>query len=196
MMRQRRASWIICLASLLLAALSLLFFAFCLPPQYEKTYLGGFSGKWEALNEAPSPKIVLVGGSGTAFNARCDLIEQELPGYSAVNFGLYAGLGTTVMLDAAKACLREGDIVVFWPEISEQTLSLYFNAEAMGQAADGCFRPVFLLGEEYRKPLAGAFISFAAAKAGYWFGNNAPAGEGIYSAASFNRYGDIDSPGR
>ena len=175
---------------------ALLFFALCLPPQYGETYLGGLSLKYDRLCEATGKRIILIGGSGTAFDYRCDLLEQEFPDYTAVNFGLYAGLGTTVMLDLAENHLRPGDVVIFSPEQSEQTLSAFFNAEAMWQAADGHADMLFALKREYLEPLLGKFPAFAASKAQLWYGKNAPKGDGIYARSSFNVYGDITAQGR
>ena len=139
-------------AACLLVALTvpgvLLIFAFALPPQYGRTYLAALGDKRDALERAEGRRIVAVGGSGAAFGLRCDLLEEALPGYSAVNFGLYAGLGATVMLDLAKPLLRAGDIVVFSPEQSAQTLSAFFSPQAMWQAADG--RPELLLPQNGR----------------------------------------------
>lgn len=195
-MRTKRIRRILCLLPALLIPLGLLASAFCLPAQYGETYLGGLSVKWEALCGASSPKLVLVGGSGVAFDVRSDLLERELEGYEVVNFGLYAGLGTTVMLDLCRDSLREGDIVVFSPELSEQTLSTYFSAEAMWQAADTCPDALSALGSEYLGPMAGAFPAFAASKLRYALTDTAPRGDGIYAASSFNRWGDLDAPGR
>ena len=152
--------------------------------------------KWDALETAPGPRVVVVGGSGAAFGVRCDLLERELPGYSAVNFGLYAGLGTTVMLELAKPLLRAGDVVVFIPEQSAQTLSDFFHAPSMWQAADG--RPELLsaLNRKRLGAMAGAFPAFAGGKAGLYRDGAAPAGEGVYARSSFNVHGDIDRPGR
>lgn len=185
-----------CLLVILMVPAALTVFAFGLPPQYSETYLAALQDKWDALAEAEGPRVVTVGGSGMAFGLRGELLEQALPGYTSVNFGLYAGLGTTVMLELAKPLLRPGDIVIFSPEQSGQTLSDYFNAEAMWQAADG--RPELLaaLGEDRRGPMVGAFPSFAGDKARLCRDNSAPAGEGVYARSSFNARGDIDCPGR
>lgn len=171
-------------------------FAFCLPAQYDQTYLAALQDKRDALAAAPGPRIVVAGGSGAAFGVRCDLLEGELPGYSAVNFGLYAGLGTTVMLELAKPLLRPGDIVIFSPEQSAQTLSDFFHAPSMWQAADG--RPELLTALDGRRrgPMAGAFPAFAGEKARLFRDGAAPAGEGVYARSSFNHYGDISCPGR
>ena len=121
-MRSRWIRGILC--ALLLFALPGTFvgFAFCLPPIYDETYLAALQEKTELLQSIEGPRVILVGGSGAAFALRSDLLEQEL-GLPVINDGLYAGLGTTVMLDLVKPHLHEGDIVVFLPEQSAQTLS-------------------------------------------------------------------------
>lgn len=195
-MRPLAARILACLAVVLAVPVTLTVFAFGLPAQYDRTYLAALGDKRDVLEAAEGKRIVAIGGSGTAFSLRCDLLEEALPGYSPVNFGLYAGLGTTVMLDLAQPLLREGDIVIFSPEQSAQTLSAYFNAEAMWQAADG--RPELLpaLGPDYLGPMVGRFPTFAGAKARLFRDGSAPAGEGVYARSSFNAYGDIDCPDR
>lgn len=178
---------------LLLLPLTLALFAFALPPQYSDTFLGGFSDKLDTFKAAQGRRVILAGGSGAAFAVRSDLLEQELPGFHAVNLSMYAGLGSTVPLDAVKDGLREGDVVVFLPEMSEQTLSLYFGAEAMWQAADGHWDMLRWLNPEQRKAMLAQFPYFAAQKAGFYFKGTRPQGDGIYTRTSFNRWGDIES---
>ncbi len=178
---------------LLLLPLTLALFAFALPPQYSDTFLGGFLDKLDTFKEAQGRRVILAGGSGAAFAVRSDLLEQELPGFRAVNLGMYAGLGSTVPLDAVKDGLREGDVVVFLPEMSEQTLSLYFGAEAMWQATDGHWDMLRRLNPEQQKAMLAQFPYFAAQKAGFYFKGTRPQGDGIYTRTSFNRWGDIES---
>ena len=119
--------------------MTLCLLAFGLQAQYGDTFLGELPCKVDALKKSEGKRIVVIGGSGVAFGQRSDLLEAELDGYTVVNFGMYAGLGSTVMLDLAESFIREGDIVIFSPEQSEQTLSMYFSPESMWQAADGRF---------------------------------------------------------
>ncbi len=195
-MRSKLLRLAACLLVILSVPGALGVFAFALPVQYDQTYLAGLQDKWDALSTAPGPRIVIAGGSGAAFGVRCDLLEQELPGYSAVNFGLYAGLGTTVTLELIRPLLRPGDVVVFTPEQSGQTLSDFFHAPSMWQAADG--RPELLSALDGRRwgPMAGAFPAFAGDKARLCRDKAAPAGEGVYARSSFNAWGDMDCPGR
>ena len=187
----------VCLLIVLALPLTVILTAFILPAQYDETYLAGLGLKWDRLRSAESPRIVLAGGSGAAFDLNSALLEQELPAYEVVNFGLYAGLGTTVMLDLCLPELREGDVLIFEVEMNAQTLSDYFGAEAMWQAADG--RPELLSAlplRDYGGALLGALPAFSAAKARFLRNGNAPAGDGVYARRSFNRYGDLDAPGR
>ena len=181
------------LTVLLIVPAALAFFAFALPPQYAETFLGGYGDKIEALRSAPGRRIIFAGGSGAAFALRSDLLEAEIPGYSVVNLGMYAGLGGTVPLDAAKNELREGDIVIFLPEQSGQTLSLYFGAEAFWQAADGRLDLLRTVRPQNLRALLGQFPYFAGQKSAFFFQRNAPHGDGVYTRSAFNRWGDIDS---
>ncbi len=166
-------------------------FAFALPTQYDHTFLGELKYKTDALKETPSKRIIIAGGSGAAFGVDSALMESLLPGYSVVNFGMYAGLGSTVMLDLAQPMLHKGDIVVFMPEQSEQTLSMYFNAESMWQAADGRFSLLSSLRKEDLSAMIGHFPSFAADKFNLWRSRETLMPDGVYSRAAFNEYGDV-----
>ena len=179
------------LLPLFLSAFLLVLSAFALPPQYTETFLGAFADKIDAFYDATGPRIILAGGSGAAFAVRSDLLEEQMPSWRVINLGMYAGLGSTVPLEVAKNGLREGDIVIFLPEQNPQTLSLYFGAEAMWQAADGRWD---LLGDvflSHGRELLGALPYFAGRKAGYFFSGAAPAGDGIYARSSFTLWGDI-----
>ncbi len=161
------------------------------PEQYSHTFLGVLRDKVDLLSApAGQPRIVVIGGSGAAFGQDSELLETLLPGYDAVNFGMYAGLGTAVMLDLAEDDLRPGDVVVFTPEQSEQTLSLYFGAQSMWQAADG--RPDLLLRLPVRDlgAMLGDLAQFASAKMTCLTAGR-PVPEGVYSRAAFNAWGDV-----
>jgi len=185
-----------CALVLLAVPAALLAFAFGLPAQYGETFLGELKYKYETLAQTPGKRIVVVGGSGVAFGQDSALLESRLPGYSVVNFGMYAGLGSTVMLDLARPLLRAGDIVIFSPEQSGQTLSTYLNAEAMWQAADGAPALLGAVRREDWGTMAGQFPHFAARKARFFRDGSAPAGEGVYARSAFNARGDIEYPDR
>ncbi len=162
-----------------------------IPDQYSKTYLSELDDKYDLLCKTDEKKIIFVGGSSLPFGLRSDLIEQELPEYKVVNFGLYATLGTKLMMDLSKANINRGDIVILSPELSEQTYSLYFNAEAVLQACDGFSYKYKYLPFGNKLDLFYNYYKFAFDKISYKNSGTAPDPEGIYRHDSFNEYGDI-----
>lgn len=185
----------ICLGGCLLAIpLALLAWGFLLPAQYADTFLGELTAKRALLaQESEKPRLVIVGGSAVAFGVDSALLAQELPQYEPVNFGLYAALGTRVMLDLAVPSLREGDIVILMPEQQSQSLSDYLGAQAMWQAADGDFSALKSLHSRDLSVMIGQFPQFAAQKFRYWL-TGAPQLSGVYQRSSFDAAGDVVSP--
>lgn len=189
----------VCLIGSPVAVLALLFLAaiFVLPAQYHNTFLGALRDKMALIQaQTETPRIITVGGSGAAFGQRSDLLEAELPGYQVINFGLYAGLGTAAMMDLSLPYVREGDIVILSPEQNQQTLSGYFGAEAMWQAADGAWAMLTCLSPEHARMMAAEALPFAVQKTQHWLSGAALTGDGIYRRECFNRWGDLTEEGR
>ena len=168
----------------------LICFAFGLPAQYDMSFYGGMKIKTDRLNSVQDKKIVIIGGSSVAFGVRSDLMEQEL-GIEVVNFGLYANLGTKYMLDVAKDSINEGDIVIVAPEQNSQSLSTYFNGEAVWYSADGNFGLLNKVPWSDKGELFNSFLKFVSGKFGYWKDGKKPCPDGVYNVNSFNEYGDI-----
>lgn len=181
---------------LVTVGIPLLFIAVVLfsPSQFEETYLGEFNCKTERLKQTGDGRIILVGGSSTAFGIRSDLIEQEF-NRTVVNFGLYAPLGSRIMLETCFDEIREGDIVIFSPEQNLETLSFSFQAKEVWQAIDGHFSMLENFNEDEIKQILGAFPAFAVSKLKYVIYGK-PQIAGIYRRDSFNEYGDIEASGR
>ena len=165
--------------------------AFILPSVYENTFLGEMKYKIKRLKELDGKRIILIGGSSVPFGVRSDLVMENLPDYQVVDFGMYASLGTDVMLDFAKARINEGDIVIYMPEQHEQTLSLYYNGHSIWQALDGDYQSYWLLPKEKRERLVGDLFKFSQDKFKYNFLEKIDLGDSIYQKSSFNEYGDI-----
>lgn len=183
---------IVCFFLILILPFSVLFIVVeKLPDQFKNTYLAELDDKYDLLCKTDEKKIVFVGGSSLPFGIRSDLIEQELPEYKVVNFGLYATLGTKLMMDLSKANINKGDIIVLSPELSAQTYSLYFNAEAVLQACDGFTSKYKLLSFDDKLDLFYNYYKFAFDKMKYKAKKSAPDPIGIYRHDSFNEYGDI-----
>lgn len=176
---------------LLLIPIILICFAFALPAQYDMSFYGGMKIKTDRLNSVEGKKIVIIGGSSVAFGVRSDLMEQEL-GINVVNFGLYANLGTKYMLDVAKDSINEGDIVIIAPEQNSQSLSTYYNGEAVWYSADGNFGLLNKVPWSDKDELFNSFLKFVSGKFGYWQSGKKPCPDGVYNVNSFNEYGDIE----
>ena len=170
------------------------FFLICgfgLPVQFGDTFMGELKSKYERLKETSGKRIVLVGGSGVAFDCDSALMDDFFPSYEIVNFGMYAGLGTKAVMDLSENYIHEGDIVILSPEQGEQTFSDYFNGEYMWQAADGAFGMLRDLKSENFEAMLGNFPRFALEKLNYVMKGQKPQTDSIYQK-SFNTYGDIE----
>ena len=191
-MSENKKNWIKLIAlalALLIPCFGIIAICGFLPSVYYHTFLGELSPKFDRLNAVDSPKVVVVGGSSVAFGLDSALLSENV-GLPVVNFGLYATLGTKIMLDLSKSNIGEGDIVVLAPEMDAQTLSLYFNAEAAWQGLDGEMGMLRYIGRDDWSDMAGGLWNFVAAKTKYTFeGALNPAG--VYNRDSFNEYGDI-----
>ena len=171
------------------------FFLICgfgLPVQFGDTFMGELKSKYERLKETPGKRIVLVGGSGVAFDCDSAMIDEIFPSYEVVNFGMYAGLGTKAVMDLSKSYIHEGDIVILSPEQSRQTLSDYFNGEYMWQAADGAFGMLRNIKSENFETMLGNFPKFALQKLNYVLKGQQPQTDSMYQKKFFNTYGDIE----
>ena len=171
------------------------FFLICgfgLPVQFGDTFMGELKSKYERLKETSGKRIVLVGGSGVAFDCDSALMDDFFPSYEIVNFGMYAGLGTKAVMDLSENYIHEGDIVILSPEQSEQTFSDYFNGEYMWQAADGAFGMLRDLKSENFDAMLGNFPRFALEKLNYVMKGQKPQTDSTYQKKSFNTYGDIE----
>lgn len=171
------------------------FFLICgfgLPVQFGDTFMGELKSKYERLKETSGKRIVLVGGSGLAFDCDSALMDDFFPSYEIVNFGMYAGLGTKAVMDLSENYIHEGDIVILSPEQGEQTFSDYFNGEYMWQAADGAFGMLRDLKSENFDAMLGNFPRFALEKLNYVMKGQKPQTDSIYQKKSFNTYGDIE----
>ncbi|MBQ3015823.1 MAG: hypothetical protein IJD79_03480 [Clostridia bacterium] len=182
---------VIALLLVIILPIALLFgYVFSIPPQYTNTFVGELDDKFERLTSIDEPKIVVVGGSSVAFGLESELLEKytDMP---VVNFGLYAALGTKVMLDLSKAGIGEGDIVILSPELDAQTMSMYFNSETTLQATDDNPAMLRYVAPEHYFSLLGSLWDHVGQKLEYQK-DGAPNPSGVYNGNNFNEYGDLE----
>ena len=179
--------------ALLLVPIVLLLSVFCLPSQYEKSYMGELKYKYNRLKNTDGKRIIIVGGSGMAFDVDSSLIKENFPEYEVVNLGMYAALGTASVLDMTISKVHDGDLVIFAPEQSKQTLSDYLGGDYAWQALDGAFYllPYFFNSEKNISLMLAAFPRFAIEKLRLFITASAPDPDSVYRKSAFNEYGDI-----
>lgn len=164
-----------------------------LPPCYDEAFEAELAAKYERLVSLEEPKIIVVGGSSVAFGLDSALLE-EYTGMPTVNFGLYAALGTKLMLDLSRKNIRSGDIVILSPEMNSQTLSLYFNGQETLRALDSDWSMFLSVRADNYSDLAREWYGFAVDKWKYFSRDTKPEVSGVYVRSSFNELGDICYP--
>lgn len=159
------------------------------PSQSSESYYGALDEKVERLYSVKGPKLVVIGGSSVAFGLDSELLETY-SGLTAVNFGLYADLGTKLMLELAEDAIGQGDVILISPELSSQALSLYFNGASTWRAFDDDPALLRHLDKGDLASMWGALWGFSSEKLqDLLFG--APTPTGVYASRNFNEWGDV-----
>lgn len=184
---------ILCLV-FLIPFLFIAYIVFLSPVVYGDTFVGVLKDKCERLYSIEEPKIIVIGGSSVPFGLDSAMIEEELD-MPVVNFGLYADLGTKLMLDLSEDAIKEGDIIVIAPELNAQTLSLYFNGKTTHQAFDNNRSLYSKIKKEDLGSLIGDSFSYTLDKMPYILGQKKnPVNDGAYQKDYCNKYGDNTYP--
>ena len=175
---------------ILLSPVIMLFSAvFLTPPVFSETFVGELDEKLDRLDSAEGEKLVVIGGSSVAFGIDSALMEKYLE-RPVVNFGLYAALGTKLMLDLSRHAIGEGDTVVLAPELDRQTLSMYFSAESTLEAMDDDYGMIKYVRGDDKLSLLGGLFAHAGKKLKY-LREGIPSPSGVYNSKSFNEYTDV-----
>lgn len=170
------------------------FFAFFLVDNssrfiYSKTYYAALVDKVNYLKaNRNNKKIVIIGGSNVAFGWNSAFLEKEFSQYKVINFGLYAALGTKIMIDFARPYINHDDIVIIIPEINSNSMSLYFSGKDTWKAIETDRKLFFDIPYKDKELMAADYIPFVIEKSKY---NTTIEPKGIYRRDSFNEYGDI-----
>ncbi|HYN80878.1 MAG TPA: hypothetical protein VES88_05200 [Gemmatimonadaceae bacterium] len=169
----------------------------------DDNYLAAVLEKDRLIRTAPSPKIILVGGSNLAFGIDSRMMRDSL-NVNVVNMGLYARLGLRYMLAQVKPYIRPGDVVVISPEYDQfygkfsegdntlNTALLYAPADRIGDfiksysVIDIVLRPRV---ENARRGFLQAVADLFGVKDKYFPPDTNP----VYNRRSFNQFGDMMS---
>ncbi len=160
---------------------------------YKNVFVAALADKYDRLVSVKEPKIAVIGGSSVAFGLDSDTLALYT-GKEVVNFGLFATLGSKIMLDISEDGLNPGDTVVFAPELDAKTLSLYFGARAAWQAIDASnqalYNSVYKNNAEALDSEKDAFLT----ELREYLEIGVPDPSGVYNRKSFDVYGDISYP--
>ena len=163
------------------------------PPVYDETPNAELADKFAYLYSVEGPKVVLISGSSMAYGMDSALLSERV-GMPVVNFGLYASLGSRLMLDLSRDAIGEGDIVVFAPETDSQAYSLFFSARNTLQALDADHAMLFKIDSDNYPSLWGGLWEFCQGKLEYLRKGEKPDVSGTAMRRSnFNEYGDLDT---
>ncbi|MBP5349095.1 MAG: hypothetical protein J6Z13_01890 [Clostridia bacterium] len=157
---------------------------------HENDFTAAIVDKYDRLNGIEGKKIVFVGGSSLPFGLRCDLIEEEMPDYQVVDFGLYASLGTVVMMDLSLSGIGEGDLVILAPETDPQLYSDFFTPRLFRTSIGDRTDLLDTLSPSRRKEAARAYYPVLYDRIKDRNKAQVPATE-TYARSSFNEYGDL-----
>lgn len=176
--------------AILVPFLFLMGVAALLPSQHSNWYNAALDDKVARLDSIEGEKLVFVGGSSVAFGLDSELLEtyMDMP---VVNFGLYADLGTKIMLDLSEDAIGEGDIVVLAPELDPQTLSMFFNGLSTWRAIDDEISLITRLKMENMSSMWGSLWGFAKSKLKYFVSGKPEDPSGVYNSKNLNAWGDI-----
>ena len=184
---------LLAIVAILLPFFSVLGVVILTPPQYSDTFVGVLDEKYERLHSIEEEKIVVVGGSSVAFGLDSVALESYT-GMPVVNFGLYAALGTKLMLDLSDSGINKGDIVILAPELDPQTLSMYFNSRTTLEAIDDNYKMMLDIGVDNWFNLFGGMWSFAGEKLKRAASDTPMTLDPVYRAENINEYGDFAMP--
>lgn len=187
----------ILIAVLLILALplALLAAALSLPDFYGETYYAELPELYRRLYQTEGSKLILIGGSSVAFGVDTGLLEDTLAeygyGYTVCPFGLYAAVGTSVMLELAENALAPGDVVVLTVEPTSETMSDHFGATAFWKCCERAPEMLTHLSREKLSAMAGSYIPYLQERFDLWITGTSIQPEGVYAKASFDETGNL-----
>ncbi|HTJ50614.1 MAG TPA: hypothetical protein VL443_14230 [Cyclobacteriaceae bacterium] len=146
------------------------------------------------LRNAPSPRMILVGGSNLSMSLNSQQLLDSLK-YNPVNTGLSASLGLLYMLDHTLPFVRTGDIVIISPEYSQFYEKLSIGTEDLPRVLLDT-SPVEMF--KLRWPQFANSLKYfpryclSKYKLTEYFNKAKSDGQQVYLRNSFNQFGDMN----
>lgn len=154
-----------------------------IPVQFDQTYQYEINEKYERLNNVDAPKIIITGGSATAFGLNQDIVESEIF-KPVINMALHAGFGMQFETEVTKGNINSGDIVILVYEYSQWS-KLYWDSSLFITAVDNHIDMYKYIPIEFIEETINYIPTYAAKKIDSYLGINKISAFGNYSIGSF-----------
>lgn len=189
-MKKRGSCIILALCLLLLLPAIGLAAEWRMPAFYGESYYAELPKMVQHLKQADGKRLIVVGGSSVAFGIDTALLETLMAeygyDYTVCPMGLYAAVGTSVMLDLTEPQLREGDVVVLAFEPTSETMSDYFGASAYWKCAESDPHLLYLSDSGKQAALVGAYPGYLQERWSIQTSGQYPQAADVYAASSFD----------
>ena len=176
---------LIIVLSLLFVAL--LFYLITHEAKFQQTYQSVIQRKYDHLMNTDERKIIIVGGSSTAFGIDAEYLEK-MTGLKVVNLGLHAGFGNLFNTEIMKGNINSGDIVLLGYEYTLYTdcFEKLGDVNLIQQAIDNRIDMYSIIPVRNYPDVVGNIFQFAKSK--YQGDYNV---SGTYSSFSFDENGNM-----
>ncbi len=177
--------FIICLIVFLLVLLITIFTAH--NQKYETSFQYSLNLKYKNLINTDSPKIIIIGGSASAFSIDSDLISKAT-GMNVVNLGHHGGFNIKFLTNIAKANINENDIIVLSYEYALYNNMNSFTPDLVTSAIDGNIKLYKYIPKEF----VADFISYIPTYVQKKLKTPPTKNQGVYSISSFDEKREYD----
>ena len=160
-------------------------------PADANNYLAAAGDKRHLLYSIDSPRIILMGGSNVAFSMDSEKISEqfEMP---VINMGLHVDMGLRFMLNEVGPALRDGDVVVIFPEYENfYSISLDGRSTELGAVIRFCPECISSISTPMQALNAAAGISQMLEGDFLRSFKSSKPHEKIYFRQGFNQHGDM-----
>lgn len=166
-----------------------MYIGFVVEPVNSYSYLAAHRQKIHRLDTLSSPRLILVGGSNTAFGFNSRRIADSL-GMNVQNMGTHASMGLRYVLDQTSRYLRKGDRIIILPEYEQFFFEYNGSGDILTQAFlysdPGSWRDLNFT------QAVNVIDGFPSVETGRW--KSSPVAPVVtrwnYDARNFNKYGD------
>ncbi len=154
-----------------------------IPVQFDETYQYEINEKYDRLLSINEPKIIITGGSGTAFGLNQNIVESKTS-MPVVNLALHAGFGMPFETEITKGNINEGDYVVLVYEYSQWSQQ-YWDSSLIMTAIDNEIEMYKYVPVNFVENTMKYFPTYASKKMDSFLGISIVSAYGTYSKSSF-----------